>query len=160
MFLGGLMPGLLMLVVLAFYSRRLIPKNHFVGRQFNFRELRQSYGRPSGSWASRLLRWGLCSADGSMPPVAAASLTAFYALMVEVVVHRELHPIRDVPRVMTECGLLVGSTLILGVAMSFTKDFLVFAMIPDMAIEWASTHVESKYVFLLALNVFCSLPDV
>jgi TRAP-type C4-dicarboxylate transport system permease large subunit len=56
---------------------------------------------------------------------------------------------------MTECGLLVGGVLlILGVAMSFTKDFLVFAMIPDMAIEWATANIESKLLFLLALNVF------
>jgi TRAP-type C4-dicarboxylate transport system permease large subunit len=38
--------------------------------------------------------------------------------------------------------------------MSFTKDFLVFAMVPDMAIEWATANIESKLLFLLALNVF------
>lgn len=158
MFLGGLMPGLLMLVVLAFYSRRLIPKNHFVGRQFNFRELRQSLWEAKWELGIPVVALGALFSGWFSTPVAAAALTAFYALMVEVVVHRELHPIRDVPRVMTECGLLVGGVLlILGVAMSFTKDFLVFAMIPDMAIEWASTHVESKYVFLLALNVFLLL---
>ena len=158
MFLGGLMPGLLMLVVLAFYSRRLIPKNHFVGRQFDFRELRQSLWEAKWELGIPVVALGALFSGWFSTPVAAAALTAFYALMVEVVVHRELHPIRDVPRVMTECGLLVGGVLlILGVAMSFTKDFLVFAMIPDMAIEWASTHVESKYVFLLALNVFLLL---
>ncbi|MBT7533995.1 MAG: TRAP transporter large permease subunit, partial [Verrucomicrobia bacterium] len=91
-------------------------------------------------------------------PVAAAALTALYALFVELVIHRELRPFKDLPRVMTECGLLVGGVLlILGVAMSFTKDFLVFAMIPDLAIEWGTANIESKYVFLLALNCFLLL---
>ena len=41
--------------------------------------------------------------------------------------------------------------------MSFTKDFLVFAMIPDLAIEWGTANIESKYVFLLSLNCFLLL---
>jgi C4-dicarboxylate transporter DctM subunit len=101
----------------------------------------------------RLVQWNVFST-----PVAAAALTALYALFVEVVIHRELHPFKDLPRVMTECGLLVGGVLlILGVAMSFTKDFLVFAMIPDLAIEWGTANIESKYVFLFALNCFLLL---
>ena len=90
------MPGLLMLVVLAFYSRRLIPKNHFVGRQFNFRELRQSLWEAKWELGIPVVALGALFSGWFSTPVAAAALTAFYALMVEVVVHRELHPIRDV----------------------------------------------------------------
>ena len=53
---------------------------------------------------------------------------------------------------MAECGLLVGGVLlILGVAMGLT-DYLIFAMIPDRMVEWAQVTIESKYLFLLALN--------
>ena len=53
---------------------------------------------------------------------------------------------------MSECGLLVGGVLlILGVAMGLT-DYLIFAMIPDRMVEWAQATIDSKLVFLLALN--------
>ena len=35
--------------------------------------------------------------------------------------------------------------------------FFYVGLIPDIAIEWGTTHIESKYVFLLALNVFLLL---
>lgn len=61
--------------------------------------------------------------------------------------------VRDVPRVMTECGLLVGGVmLILGVALGFTH-YLIDAQIPDQAVAWATATIHSKWIFLLGLNV-------
>jgi TRAP-type C4-dicarboxylate transport system permease large subunit len=59
-----------------------------------------------------------------------------------------------VPRVIAECGLLVGGVLlILGVALGFTN-YLVDAQIPDKAIEWATGTLHSRLAFLIALNLF------
>jgi tripartite ATP-independent transporter DctM subunit len=64
-----------------------------------------------------------------------------------------LHPLKDLPRVITECGLLVGGVLlILGVALGFTH-YLVDAQIPDKMVEWAGTAIGSKWLFLLCLNL-------
>ena len=53
--------------------------------------------------------------------VEAAAVTATYALLVTTVIHRDLRPFKDLPRVATECGLLVGGVLlILGVALGRT----------------------------------------
>ncbi len=158
LFLGGLIPGVLMLFILGLYTRRLIPKDKFAPKPFLLSELLSALWEAKWELFIPVVALGALFSGWFSTPVAAAALTAFYALFVEVVIHRELHPWKDLPRVMCECGLLVGGVLlILGVAMSFTKDFLIFAMVPDMAIEWVSAHVESKYVFLLALNVFLLL---
>ena len=54
---------------------------------------------------------------------------------------------RDLPRVMTECGLLVGGVLlILGVALGFTN-YLVDAEVPAHAVEW-TTRVDAFAVAL------------
>ncbi len=91
---------------------------------------------------------------GLATPVEAAAVTAVYAFIVTVFIHRELHTLRDVPRVMAECGLLVGGILlILGVALGFTN-FLVDAQIPDRLTEHATRAISSPFVFLLALNLF------
>jgi len=85
--------------------------------------------------------------------VEAAAITATYALLVATVIHRDLHPLKDLPRVITECGLLVGGVLlILGVALGFTH-YLVDAQIPDKMVEWAGTAIGSKWLFLLCLNL-------
>src|SRR5712692_11647428 len=59
---------------------------------------------------------------GFATPVEAAAVTALYAFVVETLIYRDLDLFRDIPRVMTECGLLVGGVLfILGVALGFTN---------------------------------------
>jgi tripartite ATP-independent transporter DctM subunit len=91
--------------------------------------------------------------SGFATPVEAAAITAFYTFIVSAVVQRDLKLFSDVPRVMTECGLLMGGVLlIIGVALGFTH-YLVDAQIPDQAVEWATANIESKWLFLLLLNL-------
>ena len=158
MFLGGLIPGILMVGMMTIYSRRLVSKEAVAGKKFDWVESRSAVWEAKWELMIPVVAITALFSGVFSTPVADAALTALYALFVELVIHRELRPFKDLPRVMTECGLLVGGVLlILGVAMSFTKDFLVFAMIPDLAIEWGTANIESKYVFLLALNCFLLL---
>jgi tripartite ATP-independent transporter DctM subunit len=91
---------------------------------------------------------------GFATPVEAAALTALYALAIETLVYRDLKLTRDVPRVMAECGLLVGGILlILGMALAFTN-YLVAAEVTSRAVEWTTNSIHSRWVFLLALNLF------
>jgi tripartite ATP-independent transporter DctM subunit len=65
----------------------------------------------------------------------AAAITAVYALVVETVIHRELHLARDLPRVLVQCVTLVGGVLIiLGVSMGLTN-YLIMADVPAQAAE-------------------------
>ncbi len=83
--------------------------------------------------------------------VEAAGITVIYAIGVEMFVYRDLGP-RRLFQVLVECGTLMGGVLIiLGVAMGLTS-YLVDAQIPMRAAEWASAHVQSRWVFLLGLN--------
>ncbi len=91
---------------------------------------------------------------GFATPVEAAALTALYAFVVEVFLYRDLKITRDVPRVMAECGLLVGGVLlILGVALGFTN-YLIFAEIPARGLAWVTASIHSRWVFILLLNAF------
>ncbi len=81
-------------------------------------------------------------------------MTALYAFIVETFVHRDLRIVKDVPRVMTECGLLIGGVLlILGVALGFAN-YLIDAEIPARGVAWVTGAIKSKYLFLLVLNLF------
>lgn len=94
---------------------------------------------------------------GFMTIFEAAAFTAFYALLLETVIHRDLHPTKDVPRVMVETAALMGGVLIiLGVALGFTS-YLVDAEVPLAVRDWVQARVENKLVFILLLNVLLLL---
>ena len=90
---------------------------------------------------------------GFATPVEAAAATAFYAFL-ETVIYRDLKLTRDVPRVMAECGLLIGGVLlILGVALGFAN-YLITSEITTYAAEWTTGTIKSPWVFLLVLYLF------
>src|SRR2546425_5522161 len=151
MFLGGLGPGVLMVALTAWWGIRRQPKEGVVTQSFDAAEARRAIRE--AKWELLLPAVALVGLFGGFAtPVEAAAVTALYALLTATVIHRDLHPLKDVPRVMTECGLLVGGVLmILGVALGFTH-YLVDAQIPDKMVEWSTQVIKSKWLFLLGLN--------
>jgi tripartite ATP-independent transporter DctM subunit len=84
--------------------------------------------------------------------VESAALTALYAFLIEVFFYRKLR-MADVPKVITECGILVGGVLlILGVSLGFTND-MVDAQVPARLAAWVHDTVHSQWVFLLMVNL-------
>jgi tripartite ATP-independent transporter DctM subunit len=151
LFIGGLLPGLLMIVLVAAYGvwtgvRAGAPRQRFEPRE-----------AMSALWASK---WDLglptlvvVSVGGGYATVVEASaLAAAYSILVEVLVFREIKPFRDLPGVLSSAATLVGSVvLLLGTALGLTSWF-VDAEIPTRLVEWMTTHVKSPALFLLMLN--------
>jgi tripartite ATP-independent transporter DctM subunit len=151
MFVGGLLPALLMFAVVAAWGV--------------WRQPRQPVRQGGISWprvraALKAAKWELslplapvaALASGLATPVEAAAVTALYALVIVVLVHRDLHVARDLPRVIAECGLLVGGILlVLGVALSLTN-YMVDAEVPERLVQWVRQTIDSRWLFLLALN--------
>src|SRR5436309_2996755 len=153
MFLAGILPGLLLVALVALWGFSRAPRAAVTARKFDWREARAALLAAKWELALPPVAFlGLFA--GFATPVEAAALTAVYAFVVEVLVHRDLDLRRDVPRVMAECGLLVGGVLlILGVALGFTN-YLVDARIPERAVDWVTGVIHSRWMFLVALNLF------
>ena len=156
MFLGGFLPGILLVAMTAVWGIRQSPPSAEARQSFDFTEARRAI------WAAK---WELLIPvvafaglfSGLATAVEAAALTAFYTFVVETFVHRDLSIRRDLPRLMTECGLLVGGVLlILGVALGFTN-YLVDAQVPTRMVEWVTASIHSPLVFLLLLNLLLIL---
>jgi len=156
MFLAGILPGLLMVALIAAWGLRLAPRAAAAPRKFDRRELGAAL--LEAKWELLLPAVAFAALFGGFAtPVEAAALTAVYAFIVAVLVHRDLGLRRDVPRVMAECGLLVGGVLlILGIALGFTN-YLVDARIPERVVDWVTEVIDSRWVFLAALNVILLL---
>src|SRR5207248_1818612 len=151
MFLGGIGPGVLLVILTAWWGVRQGPKAPSARTTFNWPEAWAALW--DAKWEMLIPAVALVSLFSVPTTVEAAAVTATYALLVATVIHRDLHPFKDLPRVIAECGLLVGGVLlILGVALGFTH-YLVDAQIPDQMVQWATSTIHSKWLFLLGLNV-------
>ncbi len=152
LFLAGILPGLLMLLMLAAWSM-WDTRAEFIAR-------------PSVSWretaiALREAMWELPLPfvvlggiySGYFAVSEAAAVTALYVIVVEVVVHREVK-VRELPDIMRESMILVGGILIiLGVSLASTN-YLIDTEVPTRLFDTIHAHVEEKWTFLILLNLF------
>jgi C4-dicarboxylate transporter DctM subunit len=153
LFIGGILPGILLTAMMAAWGVRegLVSG---AGRQtFEVREA------IAALWAAK---WELALPlvvlvamfSGIATAVEAAALTACYALFAQSVIHRDVSIRRDLLRVLAECvGLIGGVLVILGVAVGLTS-WMVGAQIPLRLVEFTRGHIDSRFMFLLALNLF------
>lgn len=151
LFVAGVGPGLLLVLLTSLWAVSQSPKRSGQQARFDLKELGRAVA--AAKWELLMPVVTLVTLfSGWATPVEAAAVTALYAFVVETWIYRDLKLTRDVPRVMTECGLLIGGVLlILGVAMGLTN-YLVDAQVPDRAVEWATGAIRSKWLFLLAVN--------
>ena len=151
LYLAGLLPGLLMVAMVAAYAVRKgmalrLPRQPFVPGEV-----------VTATWAAK---WELAipvfvavlflSGKASMVETAAAALV--FAIFVECFITRDLHVWRTLPSALVKSSVLAGSVLILLSAAMGITSYIVDAQIPDALVAWVKAHIESRVVFLLALN--------
>ena len=156
LFLGGFLPGILLVGLVALWGVR-----H--GRIAE--RTRQPFDAVEAWRSVNAAKWELLLPvvviggifGGIVTLVEAAAVTVLYAFAVECLVYRDLSIRKRLLGVGADCATLVGGVLlILAVALGFTN-YLIDAQVPDLALEWVQEHIESKYVFLLVLNILLLL---
>lgn len=152
LFLAGILPGLLMLSMLAGYSMWVNRHIRKPLATFSWSEIGAAVRE--SAWEIPLpfvVLGGIYS--GFLVVSEAAAITALYVFIVEVLIHREI-PFRELPGIVRSSMVLVGGILIiLGVSIAST-DYMIGAGIPQMLLEWVSTLVSSQTSFLLLLLLF------
>ena len=151
LFIAGLLPGLLMIVLLSLWSlaenrRNPIPCTSFSGREA-IAALRE------GIWEIPLPFFVLGGIYGGYFAISeAAAATAMYVLVVEVFIYREIK-LSQLPAIMRDSMVMVGGILlILGVSLASTN-FLIDAEVPMRLFNIIQAHVTDKIVFLILLNL-------
>ena len=156
LFIGGLLPGVLLTTMVALWGVREGVVSG-AGRQ-RFVASEAGAALWDAKWELALPLVVLVALfSGLATSVEAAALTSAYALFTQSVIHRDVSIRRDLLRVFAECvGLVGGVLVILGVAVGLTN-WLVGAQVPMHLVEFTRAHIESRMVFLLALNIFLIL---
>lgn len=152
LFLAGVVPGALLLAMLAVHSmatgRSARPVQAFTRGAF-IDALR------AGIW-DLLLPIGVLIglAGGFTTLTETAAWTAAYTLLLEIVIHRKIKPWSGMYEIFVESAVLVGSILIiLGIAMGLTN-LLIDAQLPAKLLALVEANVSGKLEFLLLLNGF------
>jgi C4-dicarboxylate transporter DctM subunit len=90
---------------------------------------------------------------GHFTATESAAVAVVYALLVEVLLHRELD-LRQVADVMVDTGRLLGGlfpVLMLALALNV---FFTYQKVPEHMVDWLSGQIDSRIAFLLIVNVF------
>jgi tripartite ATP-independent transporter DctM subunit len=151
LYLAGLLPGVLMAAMVAVYA---VAKGHQLRlprQRFDAREVLAATWEAKWELAIPVFVVGLfISGKASMVETAAAALA--FAILVECAVTRDLQPWRTLPSALVKACVLAGSVLILVSAAMGITSYIVDAQIPDALVGWVRAHIESRWLFLLALN--------
>ena len=156
LFIGGLLPGVLMLGLVSALGVREGLRMHAGRTPFQAREAAGALWEAKWELLLPVFVVGLFLA-GVATLVESAPLAALYTLIVQRYIHRDLPTWNDVLRVAADCVALVGGVLlILAVAAGLT-DYLVYEQVPTKLLEWTQSQVHSRLLFLLGLNIFLLL---
>jgi tripartite ATP-independent transporter DctM subunit len=152
LYLAGLLPGLLLVVLVAAYGVHVGRRSATSRQTFSWSELGRSAWAAKWELALPVFVIGLFTSGlASMVETAAAAL--LFAIVVECVLTRDLHLFRGLPGALVRSSVLTGAVLILLASAMGLTSYLVDAQVPDQLLAWVERHIESRVVFLLALNV-------
>jgi C4-dicarboxylate transporter DctM subunit len=152
LYLAGLLPGLLLVVLVALYGIWMGVKTRAPRQRFAWRELGRSAWEAKWELLLPVVVVGLfLSGLTSLVETAAAAL--LYSIVVEWLLTRDLRPRQGLPQALVKSSVLTGAVLILLASALGLTSYLVDAQIPDLLLTWVKTHVESRLLFLLALNL-------
>ncbi len=153
MFLAGLLPGLILMLMLALYSVARGAGLNIVYHPFEIDNFISA--TRAATWDLFLpigLVWGILG--GYVSIIEAAAVTAAYVMLVEVVVFDKISLRNQLYPLCVETSILVGSLLaILLVALGLTN-LLIDAQLPMKLLTLIETHIFSQLQFLLLLNIF------
>ena len=153
LFLAGIVPGTIMILIVGAYSITRSKSLKITKKPFHLSKALSSLRE--SIWEIPLPFIILFGIYGGIITVGeAAAVTVVYVIVVESFIYKDLHPLRDLPRIMRESMVLVGAILIiLGTAMGFTN-YLIDEQIPMQLLDFMKQYIHDPVTFLIALNVF------
>lgn len=151
-FMAGIIPGFLLIFVLSFYSYLKRPKTE-VKKKFDFLVVKKSmydarYELPLPFLILFFIYGGITTVT------EAATIVTLYTFIVEVLILKDVSIKTDMPKIIKESMSMIGAILlILCCALGLTS-YIVDEEIPLRIFDLVSSMINSKYQFLIFLNVF------
>jgi len=151
MYLAGLIPGVLMIVLVGGYSLIVTARCKVAHRPLEWAAVKREIWR--AKWEILLPLLVLVGIFGGLTTlVEAAAATVLYSVLIQTVLNKDL-TLKTLAAAVKKGAVLSGGILIIvGVAKGLT-DYLVDADVVLDLVDWVTETIESRYTFLLMLNV-------
>lgn len=155
LFIAGVIPGILMVVLLSVYSVFFIRKIELntVKKKSTLKDVLHSI--KEAGWEIPLpviILGGIYG--GFFTATEAAAVTAFYVLIIEVFIYKDISLTKDLPRVTRSSMILVGGILVILSSALGLANYMIDAEIPMKILQTMQIYITSKIGFLLVLNIF------
>jgi len=155
LFLAGLIPGVFLIVLLSIYSMYKGVRGECRIISFNSRELLDTTRETIWEILLPVVVFGGIY-SGFLAVSEAAVVTVIYVLAVALLINRDVK-LSQMPTIVVKTVVMVGSIIIiLGAALAFNS-LLIDQQVPSKILLLIQGHVESKFLFLLILNIFLLL---
>ena len=151
MFVGGFLPGVLMVLAVATYGVITALKRTRRTERFSGQAVLVTVRESVWEVVLPILIIVLYF-RGLTTLVETGAVAVVYLLIVEMVVHREIR-LRDLPRVFGKAVPIIGGVLMIFALAKALNYYIVDASIPSALVSWFQEHINSKYVFLILLNL-------
>jgi tripartite ATP-independent transporter DctM subunit len=153
LFLAGLFPGIILMLTLGVYSFFQAKKNPRKVHEISLAEMKGAI------WEARyelplpiFILGGIYG--GFVTATEASALSAFYVLIVNCFITKDISVTKDLPKVIVESLTLVGAILLILCCALGMTNYLVDEEIPMKILDTMRTLITNKWVFLGVLNIF------
>jgi len=150
-FLGAIIPGLILVGVMVAFGITTSIKIKIPIEKFNLKEAGKAV---KGSVFEILLPFILIGGyfSGILSLVEVSAVSAVYVFIIEVFVNKDIK-LQDVTKVFAKAVPIIGGVLSI-IAMAKALSYAIIdSGVPDNFASWMRATIESKYVFLLLLNL-------
>jgi tripartite ATP-independent transporter DctM subunit len=153
MFFAGIVPGTLLMVMLAIYSMYHGNKDHVDRHDFDLETLLTS---TRGCAWDLFLPVGIIIGifGGFVSIMEAAAVTAAYIIIVEVYIYKEIELGKQIYDILVETCILFGSLLVILLVALGATNLMIDAQLPMKILAVIEQHISSPIEFLLLLNLF------
>lgn len=156
MFLGGIVPGIVLVAALSVMGILHSRKARKAGKH---------YEQSNREIPDRLTALRKASGDLALPViilvlyfggittlVETGAVAVVYSLLIETLIYRQLK-LKDLTKIIKKAVPVIGGVLIIIAMAKGLSYFIVDAEVPMLLTDFFSTHVHSPLVFLLLLNI-------
>ena len=151
LFIAGLAPAGLMIVLLASYSIWSNRQQGIQQQAFSVMELKHAL------WQARweiplpfVILLGIYS--GSLAISETAAIACLYVIVIETLIYREISFIQLIT-IMRRAMTMVGGIIVILAASLALTNVIIDAEVPAYIFEWMQSHISSKWTFLIVLNI-------
>jgi tripartite ATP-independent transporter DctM subunit len=152
MFIAGALPGVIMLIILCVFSVIVAMRVGIKRTPLRWKTLGEALWE--AKWEAPLPIVVLGGIYGGFFAVSeAAAVTAFWALIVEVLIYREIS-FSQLKQVIRDSMVMVGGILIIMAAAMASTNYFIDVDVPQQIFDLIQNFVSTKVMFLILLNCF------